>query len=727
MRTIIASAAVMAAAALLAQPGMHPRLKTTATLGRQAEGFYLVPTNQVLEPSGEQALMPGRPVDMAFDSGKRLLAVLNWHSVMVLDAATGATLAEIPSRSTSYAGVAFRPGNREVWASEATRNGPDSILVAKLTAEGKAGEASRIALKGHPVPAGLAFSGDGKTAYVAFSRNNTLAVIDADTHEIVKEIKVGVAPFGVTVAAARGLVFATNRGGRRARAGDTTAPSSGSAVVTDPSTGSSVSGTVSVVDAKTLAVREVATGLAPSQLALSADEQQLAVANGHSDSVTVVDTETLRTTETKIPTFPEAPLGSQPIAVAFAPDGATLYAACGGNNAIAVLRRAGAGWKVAGALPTAWFPSAVALDREGALRVLNLKGMGNTADRKGTFNSRQYEGSLERIAAPTDEQLAQGTRAVEAANSPVYEAAGGIANLSSLGIQHVFLIIKENRTYDQVFGDIAKANGDPKLVMYGRDITPNHHALAERYVVLDNFYTAGAISFDGHQWLAQAFVSDYTERAFAGSPRGYAWNMADALTVAPTGFFWQSAAKPLDVRIYGEFQLPARWDPARQSAVDMNESQELSWAEYLKLYREGKWQTAVGARSGVPALQPYCSQRYPENSLTIPDQIRAEEFLRELGEREKSGQMPNLNILTLNSDHTVGTRPGSPYAACHGGGQRLGAGADCGGDFEEPLLAAQPDSGGGGRRAGRGGPRGRAPHAGAGHRAVHPAQRGRFQ
>ncbi len=411
MRTIIASAAVMAAAVLLAQPGLHPRLKTTATLGRQAEGFYLVPTNQVLEPSGEQALMPGRPVDMAFDSGKRLLAVLNWHSVMVLDAATGATLAEIPSRSTSYAGVAFRPGNRELWASEATRNGPDSILVAKLTAEGKAGEASRIALKGHPVPAGLAFSGDGKTAYVAFSRNNTLAVIDADTHEIVKEIEVGMAPFGVTVAAARGLVFVTNRGGRRARAGDTTAPSSGSAVVTDPFTGSSVSGTVSVVDAKTLAVREVAAGLAPSQLALSADEQQLAVANGHSDSVSVVDTETLRTTEIKIPTFPEAPLGSQPIAVAFAPDGATLYVACGGNNAIAVLRRAGAGWKVAGALPTAWFPSAVALDREGALRVLNIKGVGNTADRKGTFNSRQYEGSLERIPAPTAEQLAQRARA----------------------------------------------------------------------------------------------------------------------------------------------------------------------------------------------------------------------------------------------------------------------------------------------------------------------------
>jgi hypothetical protein len=430
--------------------------------------------------------------------------------------------------------------------------------------------------------------------------------------------------------------------------------------VTDPLTGSSTTGTVSVIDIESFAVREVPVGLAPSQVALSPDQKLLAVANGHSDSVTLMDTETLATTELKIPTYPEASLGSQPVALAFTPDGGTLYVACGGNNAIAVVQRSGGRWSIAGALPSAWFPSAILSDAEGGLRVLNLKGTGKTADKKGTYNTLQYEGSLERIAYPTAEQLAEGTRQVKAANTPVFEPAGGIANLPSLGIQHVFLIVKENRTYDQVFGDIAKANGDPGLVMYGRELTPNHHALAERYVVLDNYYASGAISFDGHQWLQQGFVSDYVERAFASSPRGYAWNMADSLTVAPTGFFWQGATKPLDVRIYGEFQLPARWNPDTQSAVDMDEKEELSWTEYMKLWREGKWQSAVGSRSGVPALQPYCSRRYPHNSLSLPDQIRAEEFLRELGEREKSGQMPNLVILTLNSDHTNGTKPGLP-------------------------------------------------------------------
>jgi YVTN family beta-propeller protein len=658
-KSIVCVLFLTAVAILADQSGLFTALKTTAALGRHEEGFYLLPTNQVIRPAGDQSMIFGRPVDMAFDSQKHLLAILNWRSVMLLDA-TGNKIAEIPSRSTSYLGVAFRPGDRELWASETTRNGPDSILIAKLSDAGKSPETSRISLKGHPLPACIAFSQDGKTAYVAFSRNNTLAVIDATTHEIVREVEVGIAPFGVAVSPARGKIFVTNRGGRRPRPGDTTAPSSGTAVVTDPVTGSSTTGTLSVIDVNSFAVRELPVGLAPSQLALSADEKLLAVTNSHSDSVSIIDTETLATSELKIPTFPEAPLGSQPIAVAFTPDANTLYVACGGNNAIAVARRSGAHWTIAGAMPTAWFPSAIATDPDSALRVLNLKGVGNTSNQKGNYNSKQYEGSLQRIPLPTPEQLAEGTRTVRAANTPQYEPAGGIRNLPSLGIQHVFLIIKENRTYDGVLGDLGKGNSDPKLCMYGRDITPNHHALAERYVDLDNFYTAGAISFDGHQWLEQAFVSDYVERAFASSPRGYAWNMADSLVVAPTGFFWQSASKPLDVRIFGEFQLPARWDPNKQNAVDMDEKDLLTWQEYLRLWREGKWQTAVGARSGVPALQPYCSRRYPQNSLSLPDQIRAEEFLREFAEHEKSGKLANLTILTLNSDHTNGTRPGTP-------------------------------------------------------------------
>jgi phospholipase C len=321
---------------------------------------------------------------------------------------------------------------------------------------------------------------------------------------------------------------------------------------------------------------------------------------------------------------------------------------------------AGAGWKVSGSIPTGWFPTSVSVMDDGSLRVVNIKGTGNTDNGQGAFNSRQYEGSIVRIPALAQGQLDSATREVIAANSPKLEPAGGVSNVVSLGIQHVLLIVKENRTYDQVFGDLTQANGDPKFTMYGRAVTPNHHALAEKYVILDNFHTGGAISFDGHPWLMQSFVSDYTERAFSASPRGYAWNMADALTVAPTGFFWQGSTKTPTLRIYGEFCEGAQWDSTANKAADMNEGQFRDWSANWKLYKEGKLQGMVASRSGVPALQKYIDEHYPENDTSITDEVRADEYLRELAQFEKSNDLPQLSVLTLTSDHTNGTRPGSP-------------------------------------------------------------------
>ncbi len=652
-------AAVIAAALVGAQQAkLFPVLRSDVPLGKQDGGFYLVPTNQLLRPWGERVTIAGRPVEAVFDSRKHLLAVLNMRSVLLLEAATGARVGEMKARATSYTGLAFRPGDREVWASETTRNGPDNILIGELSEAGGLQNTARIPLSGHPVPAGIAFSPDGATAYVAFSRNNSVAVIDASTRKLMREVETGIAPFAL--AATKDRIFASNRGGRRPAPGDATAPSSGSDIVTDAQTGASSTGTLGVIDARTFAAREIPVGLAPAGLALSPDRRTLAVTNAHSDSVSFIDTATLARRDVAVPAIPKSFIGSQPTAVAFAADGKTLYVACGGNNAIAVLNASARGWTLAGALPTAWFPSGIAIDREGALRIATIKGVGNTANATGTFNSREYEGALESIPAPGAAQLAAGMREVRAANQPQFDSAGGVQNLRSLGIRHVFLIVKENRTYDQVFGDMGKGNGDPKLAIYGREVTPNHHALAARYVLLDNFHTGGAISFDGHHWLMQGFVSDYVERAFAASPRGYAWNMADALTVSPAGFFWQGAARPVDVGIYGEFCLPARWNPDTHSVVDMNERDLKSWSEYWRLYKEGSWQTAVGCRAGVPALAALENPRYPNNSTSIPDQIRAEEFLRDLAERDKTGRMPNIVVLTLNNDHTNGTRPGSP-------------------------------------------------------------------
>jgi YVTN family beta-propeller protein len=659
-RKILILPLIVGLAVIARETALFPVLSSTAPLGLQPQGFYLLPTNQLLKPWGEQALIKGRPVDLAFNSTKRILAVLNTHTVHLFDTLSGAELAKIPAKSTSYTGVVFRPGDREIWASETSGRTHDSLLIATLGQNGKLEKVDSLELKDHAVPCGIAFSASGDLAYVAFSRGNSVAVIDARERAVVREIPVGIAPFGLAFSPKENKIFVANRGGRRPSPSDVPAPSSGSAIASDPVTGTSISGTISVIDVKTDAVQEIKVGLAPSNTVLSADESTLVVTNSHSDSISIIDTHTLETKEIKIPSYPESAIGSLPNAAAFSPDGRRIYVSCGGNNAIAVLERAGRHWKVEGSIPTGWFPTAVAVDTEGTLHVLNIKGIGNNARPAGNFNSRQYEGSLLKIPAPVPAQIAAGTREVIAANSPKFDTIGGIPNLSSLGIEHVFFIVKENRTYDQIFGDLPKGNNDPKLVMYGRDITPNHHALAEKYVTLDNFHCGGAISFDGHQWLMQAFVSDYVERAFAASPRGYAWNMSDALTVSPQGMFWQSATKPLNVRIYGEFTLPARWNPATQTAVDIDEKDELTWTQYWQAYKAGRWQTAVGSRSGVPALEKFMDVRYPNDSTSIPDQIRVEELLREMKEFEANGKLPNLLVITLNSDHTNGTRPGSP-------------------------------------------------------------------
>jgi YVTN family beta-propeller protein len=320
MRKLFTCVFALALAALVAQQSdLFPLLKSNVPMGKQGLGLFLVSSNQLLRPWGEQTTIPGRPVDMAYDSQRRILAVLNTRSILILDGSTGTKVADIVTHSTSYTGIAFRPGDRELWASETARNGPDAILIAGISEAGMPGESSRIPLTGHPLPAGIAFSPDGQFAYVAMSRDNKLAVIDTKSREIVKQVDTGIAPFGVAVAG--GSVFVTNRGGRRATPSDTTAPSSGSNVVTDPTTGSSMTGTVSVVDAKTFGVREIVVGLAPAQLAVGPAGKTIAIANAHSDSITILDTDTMARTDIKIPTYPEAALGSQPIGLAYGSDG----------------------------------------------------------------------------------------------------------------------------------------------------------------------------------------------------------------------------------------------------------------------------------------------------------------------------------------------------------------------------------------------------------------------
>jgi YVTN family beta-propeller protein len=630
-------------ATLAIAAGTGPLVSKTL-LGRQPDGSFLLANHQLVKPWGTQTFFKGRPVDLAIDGSKRWLAVLSSREVMILDAASGSLVDRAETKTTSYAGIAFTPNGQEIWASETTRSGPDSLRLIAVGPNGRVTGTSRIDLPGHPIPTGIALSADGTKAYVAMHRDNELVEFDVASRKRTQSWKTGMAPFGVVVNGS--TAYVTNRAG--STSSPTTAPSGGVEVPVD-AVGSVLPGSLTVLNLATGAREDVAVDRAPSGLALRPDGLQLAVANGHSDTVTLIDTRTR-----KAQTVATA---GQPIGVLYSTDGKRLYVACAGENAVAVIEEG----KMVGAVPTSWFPSAMVLDAGGDLRVVNIKGVGNTEQEPGKFNTRAFEGSLLRIPAPSRAQLTAGLREVKWAAAPRFLPNGGIKDLDRLGIDHVFLLIKENRTYDQVFGDLPQGNGSKELALYPREVTPNHHALAEQFVLLDNFYASGAISFEGHQWLMMGFVSDHVERALGAAPRGYAWNMADGLTVAPTGFFWQQARRPLSVRLLGPLSLPAVFDAKTGLVKDVDDESGLPpWKEYWNHYQKGTWRNVIASKCGVPALKGIYDEKFPCSEMKIPDQIRAEAFLERLAQWEKTGTTPNLTIVTMTSDHTVGKTPGQP-------------------------------------------------------------------
>jgi YVTN family beta-propeller protein len=632
-----------------------PGIDSKALIGKQPDGSWLVVTQQALRPWRQQQFIKGRPVDLAFDSTRSKLAILNLAGIELMDEDSGARQ-QIKTNTTSYCGIAFRPGDQELWASEADLDGKGSIYVRDLTT----GTEQRVTFPGQAFPTGIAFSADGLTAFVALNNRNTVAVVDTASKKIVREVPVGLAPLFVKISPDGNTLFVSNRGGDAPVAGEHQGFSSGTAMATDATTGAVLNGTVTVIHLADFTSREIPVGRAPTSLAISPDGTTVAVANSHSDSVSLIDTASLHTTTVAIPTVPDGLLGTAPVSVVFSAGGKRLYVAAALNNAVVVLEKRGSSYAQAGAIPAGWFPGALALDRNQDLVVLNVKGDGNTDNGEGGHNTHSYEGSMIRLPQLSAAQLQVATRTVNAANNPHFAPAGGVQNLASLGVRHVFLLVKENRTYDQVFGDMPQGNSDPQFLMYGRDITPNHHALAEKYVLLDNFYATGAISFDGHQWLEQGFVSDNVERALTSHPRGYAWNLSDALDVSPAGFIWQHAARPLDVRVGGVLSLPTELDPATQTARDISEDDLHPWEYYWHLYQAGKWAGVVGSRAAVPALSSVIDLRYPVNAMKVTDQIRASVLEQELKEAEKSGHLPDLMVLGMTSDHTMGTAPGAP-------------------------------------------------------------------
>ncbi|NUP99279.1 MAG: hypothetical protein HUU35_05425 [Armatimonadetes bacterium] len=483
------------------------------------------------------------------------------------------------------------------------------------------------------------------------------------------------APYGLLRVGER--LFVSNWGGRRPREGERTAASSGTPVTVDQRT-TATQGMVSVVDlGRWQVTAEIPVGLLPSGLCARPDGRRVYVANANSDSVTVIDATTLTVVGT-IAVKPHAalPFGSGVNDLCLSADGATLYAACGTNNAVAVVALGSAAQglpgevasALSGFIPVGWYPGAVVVNSDGReLCVANTKGVGSLAAAT-EHNSRDHQGSVSLVTIPGAEELAEWTRRTAENNRLSYSLAGlqpprpdappralperhGEPSL----LKHVVYIIRENRTYDQVLGDLPQGNGDASLCHFGREVTPNGHALAEEFVLLDNFYCSGVLSADGHQWTDEAYVTTYLEKAFGGFVRSYPYDGSDALAYAPSGFIWDNAlAHGKTFRSYGEMVRPtvkaltagkpANWRNIYDDFMDDGALQhfEVRGTSLIEAVRNNMCETTIGFPS------------------TVPDLYRAAEFIKELREFERRGSMPNLCVMLLPNDHTTGTNPGYP-------------------------------------------------------------------
>ncbi len=647
-----------------------------ATVGRNDDGSYVVATQQIIDPAGESILFPGRPVDLAVSPDQSLLVVKNSNDLVFVDVATH-TLSQtltLPKGGNSACGITWTHDGKGVWTSESG----STLYYAQINQEGKFAWVKEMEIglpgtNGVAAPGGFFLDEEKGRICVALSRNNSLGIINLSTKALESEIPVGIAPY--TVLCRGSNAYVTNWGGRRPVKDDVTGPSGGSRTVVNPKTGVASTGTVSVVDLDARrTVKEIAVGLHPCAMVFAPDGSRLYVANANSDTISVIDTATDDcVTAFDVKPMKELPFGSAPNALALSADGKMLFAANGGNNAIAVIDTAQG--NVKGLIPVGWYPGAVTLAHGDLLCVANIKGVGslyekaNQAEKQknmpgvpGGHNSHDLLGSVTLVAVPGDDELARLTVRVGVnMRLPMLHKELHLANVPERVVpvpsrpgevsvfKHVIYIIKENRTYDQVFGDMPEGNGEPKLCQFGEEATPNQHALARQFVLLDNFYCNGVLSADGHQWCNEGYVADYLEKSFGGFPRSYPYEGEDALAFAPNGFIWDGVlAKGLSFRDYGEF-VTAKIEPP-----------SASWGDVHHDVMTGGSNVKIRATTQLHTLEPYLCPSYVGFPLKVSDTYRIGEFMKEFRAYEAKGELPNFIIMLLPQNHTAGTRPGMP-------------------------------------------------------------------
>ncbi len=663
----------------------------------QAQGpFTLMPFNRMVASAGAVVTfgdpkLENHALDLAVLPDSAHMAIEDRYGVAVLDIATrrvvqrwtflSDTSAAVRGLMSTYCGIkAFVCDGRTYIVWSAGNAHASALMVARWDTAG-IGKVSSVFFDAVvPAPAALpndiAVQDEGGVCflYVALNGNNQVIKVRFPDGQVVWTAATGVDPYGLKVVG--GKVYVTNWAGPVVT--DSTLEHAGTpwgSAYTSPVTGSTATGSLSVIDAQTgEVIGEAPLGLHPNAIVASPDHLFLYICNGNSDNVSVFDVAQGKVVDSVAVGLFSGNVtfyGSSPNALATSADGRTLYVTNGFDNAVCVIRLADR--RVLGYIPTEAYPGGILvwhdtlyvanIEAKGSRVLAAVSGYGAASAGLNAYQIHQEMASISVIPAPSGRELKAYTKRVgqqslffrlaltnrppraHVVPRPVPERIGE----PSL-FKNVIYIIKENKTYDQVYGDVPQGRGKRELCIYGDSVTPNQHKLVGAFSLLDNYYAAGKCSAEGHQWTDAAMVSDYVEKNVRAWFRSYPHRQDDALVYNKNGFIWNDAMDHgKTVRIYGEACL-TKYDHS------------LNWGDIYKGW-QGHEELGFVNTTTIGRIRPVISPGYPDcDNLVFTDQLRADIFIHDLDSvsRTAGGSLPDLMVLSLPDDHTAGTSPSFP-------------------------------------------------------------------
>jgi len=656
--------AILLAAAVMLSSQPAPREQ----VGPLPNGGFLLNSGWRLDPAGKQIPLDTLPMSSALSPDGKYLLVLHGGykppSVAVLDASTGAQLSSTPVPD-GWLGLAFQPKSDRVYVGGGAKS---SIYEFRLAADGKLEPARTwAAFAGEKATnkdflGDVAFSADGRLLYTADLYQDMVLVINPQSGMIIQRIKTGHRPYRILVHPDGKSLFVTHW-------------ADGTLGHYDATSGSLLERVPIGAHASDIVWRDGGPGeVAPGEATWAARIFVAAANTNNVYTVAVTAAKQLSVVETiNLSMTPRQPLGMTPSALGLSADGKRLFVACSDGNVAGVVDVSGERSRVEGFIPTGWYPTAVRAVPSGALVVLNGRGVRSYPNPGGPNPVRrpepvhqgvpnpQYVGRLQTGTASwiepfTSQQLDAWTKKAMD-NSPYRDSKLDEPNPLP-PIQHVIYVVRENRTYDQVLGDIKEGNGDPSLVLFGENITPNAHKLAREFVLLDNFYVNSDVSADGHNWSTAAIAPDYVQKLWPSnyaSPKRkpeYDFEEQDITSRPPAGYLWTNAVVAgISIRNFG-YMVDNKTGAAKPTQPGQ---------EQITTVRD-------------PVLAKFTNRNYRGFDLDYTDVDRVKVFLGELADYEKTGQMPRLIVMRLGNDHTNGTAPGkiAPLSAAADNDYALG-------------------------------------------------------